>query len=200
MCVILNGLNTTNRNSCLPLTLFTCGAQYDWRMGIAQKASQSRWWMSIPAMVIQTVRGVDELMKAMVPQWCFFCTWTLRRPQNGKCGKCTKMFGSEKTHTHTNYIHMYVYIYIILYIIIYIYIYTRIHTLGGSRHDETWWRRLSNLPLQSNVHCSIFFVKVYIWLVVSTLLKNISQLGWLFPTYGKRKKCSKQPTKYGNVW
>ena len=26
---------------------------------------------------------------------------------------------------------------------------------------------------------------IYIWLVVSTPLKNISQLGWLFPTYGK---------------
>ena len=26
------------------------------------------------------------------------------------------------------------------------------------------------------------------WLVVSTPLKNISQLGWLFPTYGKIKK------------
>ena len=125
VCVILNGLNTTNRNSCLPLTLFTCGAQYDWRMGIAQKASQSRWWMSIPAMVIQTVRGVDELMKAMVPQWCFFCTWTLRRPQNGKCGKCTKMFGSEKTHTLTIYICMY--IYNIVYNN-YIYIYTHTYT------------------------------------------------------------------------
>ena len=27
----------------------------------------------------------------------------------------------------------------------------------------------------------------YIWLVVSTPLKNISQLGWLFPIYGKVK-------------
>jgi hypothetical protein len=26
-----------------------------------------------------------------------------------------------------------------------------------------------------------------IWLVLSTPLKNISQLGWLFPTYGKIK-------------
>jgi hypothetical protein len=139
VCVILNGLNTTNRNSCLPLTLFTCGAQYDWRMGIAQKASQSRWWMSIPAMVIQTVRGVDELMKAMVPQWCFFCTWTLRRPQNGKCGKCTKMFGSEKTHTQTIYICMY--IYIILYIIIiYIHAYIHLEALGTMKRDEDVFR------------------------------------------------------------
>ena len=32
------------------------------------------------------------------------------------------------------------------------------------------------------------------WLVVWTPLKNISQLGWLFPIYGKIKKCSKPPT------
>ena len=33
-----------------------------------------------------------------------------------------------------------------------------------------------------------------VWLVVSTPLKNISQLGWLFPIYGKIKRCSKPPT------
>ena len=32
------------------------------------------------------------------------------------------------------------------------------------------------------------------WLVVSTPLKNISQLGWLFPIYGKIKNGSKPPT------
>ena len=32
-----------------------------------------------------------------------------------------------------------------------------------------------------------------IWLVVSTPLKNISQLGWLFPIYGKQKKTNHQP-------
>ena len=32
------------------------------------------------------------------------------------------------------------------------------------------------------------------WLVVWTPLKNISQLGWLFPIYGINKKCSKPPT------
>ena len=37
------------------------------------------------------------------------------------------------------------------------------------------------------------------WLVVSTPLKNISQLGWLFPIHGKIKKCSKPPTRY-TVW
>jgi len=34
------------------------------------------------------------------------------------------------------------------------------------------------------------------WLVVSTHLKNISQLG-LFPTEWKNKKCSKPPTRIG---
>ena len=37
---------------------------------------------------------------------------------------------------------------------------------------------------------------IYIcWLVVSTPLKNISQLGLWFPIYGKNKKCSKPPTR-----
>jgi hypothetical protein len=33
--------------------------------------------------------------------------------------------------------------------------------------------------------------------VVSTPLKNISQLGLFFPIYGKTKKCSKPPTSIG---
>ena len=33
------------------------------------------------------------------------------------------------------------------------------------------------------------------WLVVSTPLKNISELGWLFPIYGKIKKCTKAPAR-----
>ena len=42
--------------------------------------------------------------------------------------------------------------------------------------------------VKNNLH-----IKNSFWLVVSTPLKNISQLGWLFPMYGK--KCSKPPTK-----
>ena len=34
----------------------------------------------------------------------------------------------------------------------------------------------------------------HLWLVVWTPLKNISQLGWLFPTW-ENKKCSKPPTR-----
>ena len=34
----------------------------------------------------------------------------------------------------------------------------------------------------------------HIWLVVSTPLKSISQLGWLFLIYGENEKCSKPPT------
>ena len=37
-------------------------------------------------------------------------------------------------------------------------------------------------------------VKYPFWLVVWTPLKSISQLGWLFPIYGRIKKCSKPPT------
>ena len=44
---------------------------------------------------------------------------------------------------------------------------------------------------------TIWYILMYItlfWLVVWTPLKNISQLGWIFPIYGK--KCSKPPTSY----
>ena len=40
---------------------------------------------------------------------------------------------------------------------------------------------------------------VAIWLVVWTPLKNISQLGWLFPICGKINWCSKPPTSYGST-
>jgi hypothetical protein len=40
----------------------------------------------------------------------------------------------------------------------------------------------------------------FIWLVVSTPLKNISQLGWLFPIYGKIKMFpNHQPVIY-DLW
>ena len=46
-----------------------------------------------------------------------------------------------------------------------------------------------------NINMGPTWVKHYLtWLVVSTPLKNISQLEWLFPIYGKIKKCSKPPT------
>ena len=43
----------------------------------------------------------------------------------------------------------------------------------------------------------IYYIYIY-WLVVSTPLKNISQLRLLFPIYGKIKKCSKQQYIYIN--
>jgi hypothetical protein len=39
-----------------------------------------------------------------------------------------------------------------------------------------------------------FFSNYRSWLVVSAPLKNICQLGWLFPIYGKNKNCLKPPT------
>ena len=40
----------------------------------------------------------------------------------------------------------------------------------------------------TNIYIYTTYIYVYIyWLVVSTPLKNISQLGWLFPIYGKIK-------------
>ena len=37
------------------------------------------------------------------------------------------------------------------------------------------------------------------WLVVSTPLKNMNQLGLFFPTYDMDRKCSKPPTSYPHV-
>ena len=42
--------------------------------------------------------------------------------------------------------------------------------------------------------------RMHNWLVVSTPLKNISQLGWLFPIYGKIKNVpNHQPDNLGHV-
>ena len=41
-----------------------------------------------------------------------------------------------------------------------------------------WHKRIRNSRLMQWIYCK------YIWLVVSTPLKNISQMGWLFPIYG----------------
>ena len=45
-----------------------------------------------------------------------------------------------------------------------------------------------------------YMVSKYVWLVVEPPLWKIwvRQLGWLFPMYGKIKKCSKPPTRYVN--
>ena len=84
-------------------------------------------------MVIQTVFGVDALMKAMVPQRCFFLV--PGPSEDSKTVNVLKCLGQKKTHTHTLTIYICMYIYNIVYI--YIIIYIHIHTLGGSRHDET---------------------------------------------------------------
>ena len=45
--------------------------------------------------------------------------------------------------------------------------------------------------------CARWAGSIYSWLVVSTPLKNISQLGWLFPIYGKIKNVpNHQPDSY----
>ena len=38
-----------------------------------------------------------------------------------------------------------------------------------------------------------------IWVVVSTPLRNTSQLGWLFPPIGENKRCSKPPTSNPSI-
>jgi len=51
---------------------------------------------------------------------------------------------------------------------------------------------LRTLKIAPTVRSCCLDLPVHNWSVVSTPLKNISQLGWLFPIYGN--KCSKPPT------
>ena len=66
----------------------------------------------------------------------------------------------------------------------------------------SWWFQRLNQPfiMYKNTHITYsdhisdhipllhgFHTPIHVWLVLSTLLKNISQLGWLFPIYGKIK-------------
>ena len=64
------------------------------------------------------------------------------------------------------YTYIYIYIYVYIYIHTYIYIFIFIYLYS--------------------------YIYIY-WLVVWTLLKNISQLRWLFPRYGKIKNPNQQP-------
>ena len=58
-------------------------------------------------------------------------------------------------------------------------------TLPRLFFDCTIWRvLLTSFTLQSNNIAVTNGTFLPYWLVVSTHLKNISQLGWLFPTYG----------------
>ena len=47
----------------------------------------------------------------------------------------------------------------------------------------------------SHIHLLRTLLRNQVWLVVSTPLKNISQLGWLFPNIWENTKCSKPPTR-----
>ena len=55
---------------------------------------------------------------------------------------------------------------------------------GGHEHSVFQPFGNGNLPVTRHVWW-LQRVPMFIWLVVSTPLKNISQLGWLFPIYGK---------------
>ena len=71
--------------------------------------------------------------------------------------------------------------------------------------DHTWgdlWVLISGILGHESVMCLTsslvdVYIYIYIWLVVSTPLKNISQLGWLVPIYAKIKNVpNHQPDIY----
>ena len=60
--------------------------------------------------------------------------------------------------------------------------------VGGFHHLETYESQSEGLYIHIAENKS--HVQNHIWLVVSTPLKNISQMGVLFPIYGKIKNVS----------
>ena len=66
-------------------------------------------------------------------------------------------------------------------------------------HRDLWrqnWTPMAGTT-EGSICWTLLNISHQIWLVVSTPLKIISQLGWLFPIYGK-KTCAKPPTR--NYW
>ena len=68
------------------------------------------------------------------------------------------------------------------------------HGRNGCDSSSFWrcpnqipWRRLFTANQTLEIQWESWNTFKHIWLVVSTPLKNISQLGWLFPIYGKIK-------------
>ena len=62
-----------------------------------------------------------------------------------------------------------------------------------------WFQSLWNIWVRQLVMIiPNIYIYIYIWLVVWTPLKNIGQLGWLFPIYGKINSVpNHQPDRYG---
>ena len=61
----------------------------------------------------------------------------------------------------------------------------------------TTWKLGSAVPVMSGY----IYIYNYIWLVVATPLKNMSQLGWLLPIYGKLKNVpNHQPEIYSYIY
>ena len=59
------------------------------------------------------------------------------------------------------------------------------HWKANHYHPESWWFVIHIIHYM--YICILYTSTICIWLVLSTPLKNISQLGWLFPIYGKIK-------------
>ena len=84
---------------------------------------------------------------------------------------------------------------------------------GGNRQSWSFLSWFQHVPKTPSRQCGkIFIIRIIIyhnhhhhyhpsWLVVWTPLKNMSQLGWLFPIYGKIKNVpSHQPARFRNNW
>ena len=136
--------------------------------------------------------------------WAGLCIWQVTR----RWGLCNDTHICVYIYLFINlsfslFIYLYIYLFIAFYnMYIYIYIMTPIHDKwpqpncfprpclvrsrpGASNHQDR-----SKPPGGGGLvasACHLFLITMGIWLVVWTPLKNISQLGWLFPIYGKIK-------------
>ena len=60
---------------------------------------------------------------------------------------------------------------------------------GGNKHSDAY---PAHMYIYIHIYiymcvCVHVYIYIFIWLLVSTPLKNISQVGWWFPIYGKIK-------------
>ena len=72
---------------------------------------------------------------------------------------------------------------------------------GGKSGGLAFWANSCSKLIPIDIPSGMLLRSTWTWLVVSTPLKNISQLGWLFPIYGKTKTVpNHQPLDPWSFW
>ena len=73
---------------------------------------------------------------------------------------------------------------------------------GGKSGGLAFWANSCSKLIPIDIPSGMVLRSTWTWLVVSTPLKNINQLGWLFPIYGKTNKNvpNHQPVEPWSFW